>query len=261
MTTTASVTASPDGIPIHFDLAGSGSPAIVFVHGWSCDRTYWRRQVDAFAATNLVVALDLAGHGESGAGRADWTMRAFGDDVAAVIGAADVRDAVLVGHSMGGDVIVETALAVPDRVRALVWVDVYRTLENPRLPEAAQALAEPYRLDFFAKAGALVRGMFLPTSNPDLVERVATDMASAPPEIAVDVMAHTWGNQRALIEGLARLTVPVTAINPSERPTDVDSLARHEVRNVPLAGVGHFPMLEDPDAFNRVLRDVIGDLR
>lgn len=115
-----------------FEAAGSGSPAIVFVHGWSCNRTYWRSQVATFAETNRVVAVDLAGHGESGAGRPDWTMRAFGDDVAAIMDAEELRDAVLVGHSMGGDVIVEAALAVPDRVRALVWVDDYfPMLEDP----------------------------------------------------------------------------------------------------------------------------------
>jgi pimeloyl-ACP methyl ester carboxylesterase len=261
VSTTASAAISADGIPIQFTTAGSGSPALVLVHGWSCDRTYWASQVEAFAATNRVVAMDLAGHGASGAGRPEWTMQAFGDDVAAVMEAADVRDAVLVGHSMGGDIVVEAALAVPDRVRALIWVDDYRSLENLRTFEEARAFAEPYRDDFFAKAAAFVRGMFLPTSDPDLVERVATAMASAPPEIAVEVMTHALGNPQALIAGLARLTVPVFAINPSEWPVNAESLARHGIRNVPLAGVGHFPMLEDPAGFNRALAEVIRELR
>jgi pimeloyl-ACP methyl ester carboxylesterase len=41
------VVESPDGIPIVFETDGSGSPALVFVHGWSCDRSYWSRQMDA----------------------------------------------------------------------------------------------------------------------------------------------------------------------------------------------------------------------
>ena len=79
------VARSSDGIPLSFEVHGSGTPAPVFVHGWSCDRRYWRGQLAALADRHQVVAVDLAGHGESGGGRQRWTMAAFGDDVAAVV--------------------------------------------------------------------------------------------------------------------------------------------------------------------------------
>jgi pimeloyl-ACP methyl ester carboxylesterase len=55
------VATSPDGIPIHFDVDGAGARAIVFVHGWSYDRTYWASQMRTFAERYRVVAIDLAG--------------------------------------------------------------------------------------------------------------------------------------------------------------------------------------------------------
>ena len=79
------VTTSTDGIPLSYEVHGTGLPALVFVHGWSCDRTYWSKQLDHFAQKYQVVALDLAGHGESGFGREAWTMSAFGSDVVAVV--------------------------------------------------------------------------------------------------------------------------------------------------------------------------------
>ena len=63
------VARSADGIPVHFEVEAGGAPPLVFVHGWSCDRTYWRHQIDDFAGRHEVVAIDLAGHGESGSGR------------------------------------------------------------------------------------------------------------------------------------------------------------------------------------------------
>src|SRR5438105_10350898 len=96
---------SVDDTPIAFEEQGQGSPAVVFVHGWACDRTYWRHQVDRFQRRAKVVTLDLAGHGESGADRSEWSIAGFGADVAAVVQALELRDVVLVGHSMGGDVI------------------------------------------------------------------------------------------------------------------------------------------------------------
>lgn len=68
---------SADGIPVRYEVHGAGPPALVFVHGWSCDRDYWRGQVEHFAGRYRVVTVDLAGHGESGGGphhrRWPWT--------------------------------------------------------------------------------------------------------------------------------------------------------------------------------------------
>jgi len=67
------------------EVRGEGEPALVFIHGWCCDRTYWEAQLPYFAQKYKVVTIDLAGHGESGLDRKAWTMKAFGEDVAAVV--------------------------------------------------------------------------------------------------------------------------------------------------------------------------------
>ena len=248
---------SSDGIEIRYDVAGSGSPAIVFVHGWSCDRTYWREQMTAFAARHIVVAVDLAGHGESGIGRTAWTMPAFGDDTVAVVEQLGLERVVLVGHSMGGDVVVEAALRLGDRVAGVVWVDTYQSLEEVTTPEELDAFVEPFRRDFPGQTRRFIRGLFPPTADPVLVDWVADDMAAAPPEIALDALVYAWGNDGPVLDALERLTVPVVAINPDDRPTDVESLARRGVRTVIVRGAGHFPMLEDPAQFDEALGEVI----
>ena len=248
---------SPDGIEIRYDVAGSGSPGIVFVHGWSCDRAYWREQMTAFATRHLVVAIDLAGHGESGIGRASWTMPAFGDDTVAVVDQLGLERVVLVGHSMGGDVVTEAALRLGDRVAGVVWVDTYQSLEEVTTAEELDAFVAPFRRDFPGQTRRFIRGLFPPTADPALVEWVADDMAAAPPEIALDALVYAWGNDGPVLDALERLTVPVVAINPDDRPTDVESLARRGVGTVIVRGAGHFPMLEDPAQFDVALAEVI----
>ena len=250
---------SSDGIRVHFEVEGRGAPALVFVHGWSCDRKYWNGQVEHFAKQYQVVTIDLAGHGESGDGRRVWTMPAFGGDVVAVIEKLDLRDVVLIGHSMGGDVIVEVAFALPEHVAGIVWVDTYSTLGAPSTPEALERFVQPFREEFVPAAQSLIRRMFPPGSDPELVERVVADMSGRPPEIAVDVMEHAVANEDAVLEALPKLTAPVVAINPDYRPTDVESLARHGVNTVFMPRVGHFLMMEDPETFNRLLGETIED--
>ena len=89
---------APSGVTISYETAGRGDPPIVFVHGWSCDRSYWAAQAEHFSKTHCVISVDLAGHGQSGLQREDWSVAAFGADVAAVLDALDLHEAVLVGH-------------------------------------------------------------------------------------------------------------------------------------------------------------------
>lgn len=255
---------SADGVPVRYSVYGGGLPAIVLVHGWSCDRRYWHGQVGHYAARFTVVTIDLAGHGESGTGRPSWTMPAFGEDVAAVVTGLDLPEVVLVGHSMGGDVVVEATRRIRPRVRGLVWVDVYRSLDESGSDAAADeetaTFMAPFRADFGAATRAFVRRIAGAGTDPELVDRIADDMAAAPPQIALDAMRHAICNERAAIAGLRQVAVPVVAINPASPPTDIESLSRHGVATTTLPAVGHFLMLQDPARFNQLLDKVIDDL-
>jgi pimeloyl-ACP methyl ester carboxylesterase len=160
------VATSPDGIPLAFEAHGAGTPTLMFVHGWSCDRSYWRGQVRPLGARYQVVTVDLAGHGGSGVGRRVWTMAAFGEDVVAVVEQLGLGEVVLIGHSMGGDVIVEAALRLGDRVVGLVWVDTYSTLGEPDTDDEVEAFVAPFREDFGTATRALVRRLFTPMPMP-----------------------------------------------------------------------------------------------
>jgi pimeloyl-ACP methyl ester carboxylesterase len=254
--TTAFATA-PDGVRIAYVADGTRKPALVFVHGWSCDRRYWSLQLQAFAKYYQVVGLDLAGHGESGVNRSRWTIAAFGADVAAVVDALKLEKVVLVGHSMGGDVIAEAARPLKGRVAGLVWVDTYKRLGTARTDDEVGAIVTPLRTNFAEATRHLVRGMFQPGADPGLVDLVVTDMASAPPAVGVGALEAALRYDRDMPAALAELKLPVIAINPETPPTDVASMSKHGVEVIVMSDVGHFPMLESPDRFNRLLRTAI----
>ena len=256
----ANAVTSEDGIRIAYETHGKGTPALVFVHGWSCDRSYWQGQLRPFSRKFKVVAVDLAGHGESGLGRRSWTMPAFGGDVAAVVKKLGLERVILIGHSMGGDVIVEAARRLPGRVAGLIWVDTYSTLGRPRTPEQVKAFMAPLHASFVETTRGLVRSMFPPGADRTLVERVAMDMSAAPPAVALGALESAVTFDREIPAALRQLDLPVVAINPDNRPTDVASMERHGVEVVLMPGVGHFLMMEDPERFNRILGTVIDKL-
>jgi pimeloyl-ACP methyl ester carboxylesterase len=253
---------SADRVAIHYRVLGKGEPALIFIHGWSCDSTYWDAQLDAFSKHYTVVTLDLAGHGDSGTARADWTMDAFGDDVVSVAQQIPNRQLVLVGHSMGGTVALEAARRLKGRVIGIVGVD---TFGNIGLPQATaqelEARLAPFRRDFpTAMRDYVTHRLFTPRSNPELVQRIADDMASQPPGIAIGTMIGL--SNMSYSAALGDINVPIVAINSDRLPTDVDRIRLHAptFRLKLMPGVGHFLMIEDPVRFNALLEQTVQEL-
>jgi len=244
---------SADGVPIHFTMRGNGDTALVFVHCWSCDSSYWQGQMDYFAADYRVVAIDLAGHGQSGMGRKDYTISGFADDVEHVIDSLDLKKVILVGHSMGGSVIIETALRMPERVSGLVAVDSFETkFQWPPENKIAEVLA-PFKSDFYKTTYQMVKSMFAPTADPVIVQHIADDMASAPPEVGISALTNIFkwvsGDYQ---KQRSRLKSPLIHINAAQ--TNKPSAAE---KVIVVQNVGHFIPQEAPDRFNAALKQAL----
>ena len=250
-----------DGAEIRYRVYGSGEPAIVFIHGWSCDSGYWDAQINGFAERHTVITVDLAGHGESASGpRADWSIANFGADVAAAVKDSGIQRVVLVGSSMGGSVALEAARLLPGKVVGIVGVDTFRELATPFPPERFEPLLAQMRVEFAKTVGGFVGDhFFTERTDPILKEWIVNDMSAAPPEVAIPAIIALMAMDYGPI--LAELDLPIIAVNSAGAPTDEAGIRAVEPRFkvVNLQGVGHFPMLEDPQTFNRVLERIVAE--
>jgi pimeloyl-ACP methyl ester carboxylesterase len=252
------VAISADGVPIHYDVQGNGATALVFVHGWCCNRRFWEPQVEHFASHYTVVCIDVGGHGASGRDRPQWTVPAFGQDIVAVVQQQGLDQVLLIGHSMGGSWIVEAARHLPSTVIGVIGVDAWPNTEQAPPPaQVAQTMA-PFRTNFVDAMRAFAQSLFVPTSNPALVEHAAATMSATPPHIAIGVREAVLGNVPALQAGFQEITAPKLLIYAENwRPPNMAAMQRWGIAVVPIAGVGHFVMLEDPQTFNRLLEEAV----
>jgi len=251
---------SADGNAIHYQVQGQGKPALIFIHGWCCDRSYWDAQLPYFAQKYEVVAIDLAGHGESGLDRKEWTMGAFGEDVVAVVNKLNLDQVVLVGHSMGGPVILEAARRMPKRVIGLVGVDTLQNFEDKFTQEQIDDWFTPLRSNFVEATRNFVRTMFTPNSDPALVEKIATDMSSAPQEVGLGALeGYVDFQNNEIIRVLQEVQAPITCINSDKYPTNVEANQHYapSFQALIMSGVGHFNMIEEPETFNRLLEETV----
>ena len=250
------ITLSSDSVHIDYRVWGKGEPAVILIHGWSCDSNYWSAQIDALKAKYTVVALNLAGHGASESNRKDWSMANYGQDVAAAARRIDNHQIVLVGHSMGADVALEAARIIGDRVIGIIAVD---SLKGIGLPPAAQkdidAKLVPFQQSFIeATREHVSKNLFRKDADPAFVQKVAYDMSLEPPNIAVASLRSLWSMDFNKV--LPDIHVPVYAVNSDLTPTDEarirKSLPAGFTADV-LDHTDHFLMMEVPQRVNPVL--------
>ncbi len=257
---TIKIAASVDGIEINYYEYGQKGPILVFVHGWSCDASYWREQVEYFKEKYHVVLIDLAGHGRSGSKRENYTMEAFGQDVKAVVESIGTEKVVLIGHSMGVLVIAEAARLMSEKTIGLVAVDDLQNVEYPLGEEQFKEMTTPFKEDFKQGVRGFVVDM-LRSDNSPVNEWVVSDMSLADPKVAVSAMNGSLGGYLTgdVAKLFDELDVPVVAVNTDLWPTDVEANRRHikDFELIELDGLDHFLMLKAPERFNPALEQAV----
>ena len=241
-------------VSLVYDAVGAGDPSMIFVHGWCCDRSYFAPQIEHFAASHAVVAMDLRGHGESSKpdpGPGGYDVDVLAGDVLAVAEAAGLRAPVLVGHSLGA--LIGLACAVrPGAIGALVMVDP-PPITNERVKTFFRGSVDAIRADEDRSwRTAFVKGMFLPT---DVARRevIIAEFPRTAPGIAAAVMRAMGEFDGAGALGCA--TVPVLSIGsavPANSAADLRS-ACPAITIGQTVGAGHFNQLEVPDQVNAMI--------
>jgi sigma-B regulation protein RsbQ len=245
---------SLDGETISFESSGNGDTAIVFVHGWRGNRTWWNQARDTFSKDYQIVQMDLAGHGQSSSDRKKWSVKAYAQDIKAVVESLDLKKVILVGHSMSGSNVIEAYHLMPERVTRLILVDTLNDMDHlPNRTEAApffEGMKHNYQGTIEED---LAQYLFAKTSPKAVVERVIHEFLKTSPALAISTLEPFYTTD--IREAASRVRVPVRAINADLYPTNAEANRKcfpdydYEL----IRGVGHFPMLESPKQFNDAL--------
>jgi pimeloyl-ACP methyl ester carboxylesterase len=251
-----------DGADLALWDVGEG-PTVVLPHCWGCSHAIWipvaRRLVES---GNRVVLYDQRGHGASSRGTAQLSIETLGNDLAAVLAARDVEDAVLAGHSMGGMTIMSLATFRPEvlaaRARAIVLVATAAADlgSGPARAEwlAANLIASPaVSVALRSPAGhRFVRGVFGEDPVRAQMDLTRTLFADTTPHVRAGFLSSMTSMN--LLEGIATIGIPTTVLVGSRDRLTASARAEQMVRAIPgarlvtLPGRGHMLPLEDPDA-------------
>ncbi|CAG1007133.1 2-hydroxy-6-oxononadienedioate/2-hydroxy-6-oxononatrienedioate hydrolase [Burkholderiales bacterium] len=258
------------------EAAGEGSP-VVFLHAGVADRRMWRGQLDALARGRTgcrAIAYDRRGFGDTL--HADERYSHVGDLLAVLNALAPRTPAILVGCSQGGRIAIDTELAHPARVRALLLVApaISGAPEPTSLPPAIQAWVE--RVDDAEQASDIDRLNALeahawldgPLEPEGRVGGPVRELFLAMNEIALRAEARGVETEPPdAWDRLHEIACPALVAWGDRDFPQVDANCRHLASRIPGArthvmhGAAHLPNLEQPAAFDRMLLDFCASAR
>jgi pimeloyl-ACP methyl ester carboxylesterase len=249
--------------------AGESGPHVVLLHGWSAFKELWWSTLLALGPRARALAPDMPGHGGSPL-HGSMSMSLLAARIARFCAARRLERIVLVGHSMGGNVALELALARPDLVERLVLVDpAVQPTEMP--PFTRSYLDQTYGWAALRTSMAFARhislvGQFVPHAHQGGIVLPALRRATY-------LARHDADALRVLLDGLfanpigprlAELRAPALVISGEFDPLVPPALSRRVAEAIPGARyavvrrAAHNPMDERPREFNAILLDFLG---
>jgi len=249
------------GVNIDYYDSKTGDAILLFIHGWGSDQTYWANQVTPFVNKYRVVTLDLPGFGKSGRNRKSWTVEDYGKDVSVVLNKLDLRNVIIIGHSMSGAIAVETALTNPSRIIGVIGVDNFKDIGivlTPKIEEEWRNFYRTARQNFKKTVSEnMLQYLFSPSTDIIIRKRVSNDILNADTIMAVDCLENA--DKYPFVEKLKSLKKTLYLINSDFMPTDTLAFQRNKIDYdlFNIGTTGHYPMLEKPGDFNLLMQQAI----
>ena len=260
----ATVNSPSLAVTFHDEGSGAGTP-FVFIHGWACDSSAWRLQVDDLKRDHRCISVNLRGCADAPA-VPPYDVFTAAEDVASVIRRLGLPPAIVVGHSLGGIVALCLNQAHPELVAGVVTGD--SPLEKDGARRWAGTVAAVREAGSMDPVQGFIEGFFIESTPEEVAADVRAMMLTCDAEVAAGMLEEGDRVADALPE-LIRLAdakpfMAFWAETPLGEPNLLRDLATF-VRQEPIAGAGHFFQLERPEITNALLRafedDVLNDPR
>lgn len=245
-------------VKLFYTDEGTGSPPLLFVHGYSCDSHDWSWQIPYFAARHRVIAVDIRGHGRSSVPDRGYDHDDFSSDLAALIERLGCGPVVAVGHSLGGVIVSSLAVEHPELVQAVVSVDPGYLVSDQLSSGMAPVLEALETTDPVPLAQALLGGTYTPASPPALRTWHMRRIAGVPDHVLRQTLATLMRGmalESVSAPFLAQRKCPVLALYAAPERAAVEAALFSDDRSrvVTFEGSGHWLHQDRPAEFNHVV--------
>ncbi len=256
-----------NGIDLYYNIYGSGAP-VILVHGLGWDQHTWDPQIPALSKDYQVIVYDVRGHGQSGAPDQAYSIELFADDLHHLLRFLGLPSAILVGLSLGGRILLQSALKYPEETRALILADAQS--ETPEVSrDRFQMLARMAREKGMEKTGEIFFTLpflqHLAAFNPAVYQREKAAFRNH----SAAGFARTClaiAGMEPLTPRLGEIQAPTLALaGEKDEPyipfLDIYAQRIPKCRKLIIPRAGHVSNLENPEAFNEAVLSFLNGLK
>ncbi|MGD9317637.1 MAG: alpha/beta hydrolase, partial [Anaerolineae bacterium] len=248
-------TVQVNGTTIAYQQAGSGECTLLLLHGAMVSHTDWTPQLSVFGAEYRLLVPDIRGHGASGRDGRPYSFAQFAADMVGLMDALGIAEAAVIGHSMGGMVAQEFALAYPHRTWALVLAETSYGIRSrwyeALLTDLTIPLIKYYSIEKQADLYARVLGKHTPQVK-DYIRGEIGALADDPENVQAIWDAVGGFDAKGRLHQLQLLTL----ILVGEHFRQTHGQGRNMAKLIPgarfgmVAGAGHMLNWDNPEQFN-----------
>lgn len=249
-------------------VSGAGSKPMLFIHGFGCDQGMWRYVAPGFEPTHRVVLADNVGAGSSDLTAYDRTkyssLGGYADDVVDICRELDLRDVVLVGHSVGAMIGLLATIKEPERIDRLALVAPSpRYLHDTDYVGAfsqsdIDGLLDLLDSNYMAWSSMLAPAIMGNADRPELGAELTVSFCRTDPEIARHFARVTFlSDNRADLPKLDRPSLILQCSEDAIAPRAVGEYMHRSLANsqlVQMAATGHCPNLSAPEETTAAIR-------
>jgi 3-oxoadipate enol-lactonase len=251
-------------VTLHYSEAGQGTP-VVLLHGFPLTGAIWHEQQRQLSDQCRVIVPDLRGHGQSPVPSGVYDMELMAGDVLALLDSLGIKQAIILGHSMGGYVTLALWKLAPERFRALGLVASQAGADSDEGRQARYKLAEKVGAEGSqVVAEAMIPKLFAPplAAKGPILEQVRQLILHTQPVGIVGTLKGMAVRPDSM-GILPKVSVPVLLLMGDQDqiipPAKAEAMAAvlPRVTHKIVENAGHMPMLEQPQATTAAIRDFV----
>jgi len=254
------------GARIHYQDTGSGREVVLLLHAFPLHSGMWARQIAALSARFRVIAPDYPGLGKTPPRPEPSTMEVLAEEVVGLMGSVRVDRAVVVGLSMGGYLSFELYRKAPSLFRALALCDTRAGADTPEAAAGRETFAKnAIEKGLHWVADEMTPKLLRPQPDPAAVREVRALIGQGTPA-GVAAAQRGMARRPDSFPTLPTISCPTLVVVGAEDtltpPAEAEKMAAgvKGSRLVQIAGAGHLPNVEAPDALNKALLEFLGSV-
>ncbi|QYA24405.1 alpha/beta hydrolase [Gramella sp. MT6] len=259
---------------------GSGEETLLFIHGLSSNLDSWKKNIAGLSSDYRCIAIDLPGYGKSSRSKTDYSLSEYADILNEMVEKMDLKNVVLAGHSMGGQIAMHSVLKYPDTYKKLVLIapagietftaqeaTIMKASYTPAMVVGAsdeQVLAN-YKMNFYSfpeDAQAMVDDRIAMKSAEDFqdyAETVVNNIHAMLEEPVIDEIGKIEVPV-LMVFGKNDMLIPNKYFHPSESIASLVKTSEEKFNNIEVKTIdeaGHFVNFERSEKVNKEIRDFL----